>query len=143
MKKLGRGEAMCIFLRLAYTGSHSPVQSTLLLLVSYVQTCCEVVNVLKTSVGVSQLPVGMNGDVQASRTTVSCSSSAALGSPFSGGPTINHNSWRRNSFFFFFFFKSDLNCFGEKKAHMKEAISLVFWARISLKPRTGRPCHHL
>lgn len=101
---------MCIFLRLAYTGSHLQVQSVLLCLVSYVQTCCEVVHVLKTFVGVSQLPVEMNGEIQASRTVVSCSSSAALGSALSRGPTSNHNSWRCN-----FFFKSDLSCFGEKR----------------------------
>lgn len=94
------------------TGLHwKPLAGSVLLLrlVSYVQTCCEVVNVLKTFVGVSQLPVEMNGDVQASRTIVSCSSSAALGSPFSRGPPINHNSWRCN------FFMSDLSCFGEKR----------------------------
>lgn len=43
-------------------------------------------------------------------TRVSCSSSAALGSPFSGGSPINHHSWRCD-----FFLKSDLSCFGEKK----------------------------
>lgn len=77
---------MCVFLRLAFTGSHLQVQSVLLRLGSYVQACCEVV--LKTFVGVSQLPAEMNGDVQASPTIASCSS-AALGSPFSRGLPIN------------------------------------------------------
>lgn len=65
---------MCIFLRLAYAGSRLQVQSVLLRRVSSVQTCCEVVEILTTFVGVSQLPGEMNGDIPASQTMVSCSS---------------------------------------------------------------------
>lgn len=109
MSTLGKGEAMYIFLRLAYAGSHLQVPSMLPRLVSYVQACCEAVNILETFVGVSKLPVEMNGDIQASQTTVSCSSSTVLGSPFSRGPPINHNSWRCN------FLKSDLSSCEEKR----------------------------
>lgn len=89
--------------------------SVLLRLISYVQTRCEVVNGLRTFVGVSQLPVEMNGDIQASQTIAPCSSAAALGSPFSRGPPINHNSWRCN------FLKSDLSCYGGKKKGLYES----------------------
>lgn len=53
MSTLGKGEATYIFLRLAYTGSHLQVPSMLPRLVSYVQACCEAVNILETFVGVS------------------------------------------------------------------------------------------
>lgn len=50
-------------------------------------------------------------------TAVSCSSSAALGSPFSGGSPINHQSWRRD------FFLSHISAALERrKAPMKKAL---------------------
>lgn len=61
MSTLGKGEATYIFLRLAYAGSHLQVPSMLPRLLSYVQACCEAVNILETFVGVSKLPVEMNG----------------------------------------------------------------------------------
>lgn len=71
-------------------------------------------------------------------TPVSCSLSAALGSPFSGGSPINHHSWRCD------FLKSDLSCFGEKKgSDRRGTFSGVLGAWISLEPGAGCPYLHL